>query len=136
MGGLGMNFYVASSFQNKQLVNEVSQHLTQNGWHLTYDWTQSERAISLDVLQKIGMLEKQAIANSDIVVVILPGGKGSHIELGLAIAWGKKIFLYSPDLEALNMQTTSTFYHLPEVQICEGSIEELILTILSSSEKK
>ena len=131
-----MNFYVASSFQNKKVVNEVSLLLKQLGWHHTYNWTQSERVTSLEALQKIGMLEKQAIANSDVVVVILPGGKGSHIELGLAIAWGKKIFLYSPDLEALNMQTTSTFYHLPGVQICEGSVQELMSTILSSSQKK
>ena len=131
-----MNFYVASSFQNKIVVNEVSLLLKQLGWHHTYDWTQSERVTSLEALQKIGMLEKQAIANSDVVVVILPGGKGSHIELGLAIAWQKKTFLYSPNFEAMDMQTTSTFYHLPEVQICEGSIEELISTILRSSQKK
>ena len=82
------------------------------------------------------MLEKHAIANSDVVVIILPGGKGSHIELGLAIAWQKKTFLYSPNFEAMDMQTTSTFYHLPEVHICEGSVEELMSTILSSSLKK
>jgi predicted Rossmann-fold nucleotide-binding protein len=136
MGGSSMNFYVASSFQNKKVVNEVSLLLKQLGWHHTYDWTQNERVTSLAALQKIGMLEKQAIANSHVVVVILPGGKGSHIELGLAIAWQKKTFLYSPNLEAMDMQTTSTFYHLPEVQICEGSVEELISTILSSSQKK
>ncbi len=131
-----MNFYVASSFQNKEVVREVSLQLKQIGWHHTYDWTQNERAISLEALQKIGLLEKQAIAKSDVVVVILPGGKGSHIELGLAIAWQKKTFLYSPNLEATDMQTTSTFYHLPEVQICKGSIEELIATICISSFKK
>jgi predicted Rossmann-fold nucleotide-binding protein len=131
-----MNFYVASSFKNKKVVNEVSLLLKQLGWHHTYDWTQNERVTSLASLQKIGMLEKQAIANSDVVVVILPGGKGSHIELGLAIAWQKKTFLYSPNLEAMDMQTTSTFYHLPEVQICEGSVEELISTILNCSQKK
>ena len=136
MGGSSMNFYVASSFQNKKVVNEVSLLLKQLGWHHTYDWTQNERVNSLAALQKIGMLEKQAIANSDVVVVILPGGKGSHIELGLAIAWQKKTFLYSLNLEAMDMQTTSTFYHLPEVQICEGSVEELISTILISSQKK
>jgi predicted Rossmann-fold nucleotide-binding protein len=131
-----MNFYVASSFQNKEVVRAVSLQLKQIGWHHTYDWTQNERAISLEALQEIGLLEKQAIANSDVVVVILPGGKGSHIELGLAIAWQKKIFLYSPNLEAMDLQTTSTFYHLPEVQICKGSIEELIATICISSFKK
>ena len=131
-----MNFYVASSFQNKEVVNEVSQKLKQLGWHHTYDWTRNERANSIEALSNIGVLEKEAINNSDVVVVILPGGKGSHIELGLAIAWQKRTFLYSPNLEAMDMQTTSTFYHLPEVQICEGSIQELISTIYNSFFKK
>ncbi|MBW9235122.1 hypothetical protein JQK62_23460, partial [Leptospira santarosai] len=65
----------------------------------------------------------------------LPGGKGSHIELGMAIAWQKKTFLYSPNFEAMDMETTSTFYHLPDVQICAGSVEELITNLLSSTTK-
>lgn len=131
-----MNFYVASSFQNKEVVRKVSFQLKKIGWHHTYDWTQNERANSLEDLQKIGMLEKQAIADSNVVVVLLPGGKGSHIELGLAIAGHKKIFLFSPNLEALNMETTSTFYHLPEVQICLGSIEDLISTVINKGTTK
>lgn len=131
-----MNFYVASSFQNKEVVRTVSHQLKQLGWHHTYDWTQNERANSIEALRIIGILEKQAISDSDVVVVILPGGKGTHIEIGLAIAWQKRTFLYSPNLDAMDMQTTSTFYHLPEVQICEGSIEELISTICNSSFKK
>lgn len=128
-----MKFYVASSFQNKEIVRVVSEKLMNNGWHHTYDWTQNNRACSLEALQKIGMLEKQAVADSDVVIVILPGGKGSHIELGMAIAWQKKTFLYSPNFEAMDMETTSTFYHLPEVQICTGSVEELISTIIRST---
>jgi ABC-type antimicrobial peptide transport system ATPase subunit len=128
-----MKFYVASSFQNKEIVRVVSEKLMNNGWYHTYDWTQNNRACSLEALQKIGTLEKQAVADSDVVIVILPGGKGSHIELGMAIAWQKKIFLYSPNFEAMDMETTSTFYHLPEVQICAGSVEELISNILIST---
>lgn len=130
-----MKFYVASSFQNKEIVRAVSGKLTMLGWHHTYDWTQNERACSLEVLKRIGTLEKQAVADSDVVIVILPGGKGSHIELGMAIAWQKKTFLYSPNLEAMDMDTTSTFYHLADIQICEGSIEELISTVFSQSTK-
>lgn len=130
-----MKFYVASSFQNKEIVRAVSGKLSMLGWHHTYDWTQSERSCSLEALKRIGTLEKQAVADSDVVIVILPGGKGSHIELGLAIAWQKKTFLYSPNLEAMDMDTTSTFYHLADVQICEGSIEELISTVFSQSTK-
>jgi hypothetical protein len=81
----------------------------------------------------IGTLEKEAIKDADYTIILLPGGKGSHIELGMAIAWEKQIFLYSPDGEAMDMETTSTFYHLPEVNICTGTIDELISVIQENS---
>lgn len=120
-----MNFYVASSLKNKDQVRSVASELKNVGWHHTYDWTQNGRANTLDVLGRIGKLEKEAIADSDVVLILLPGGNGTHIELGLAIAWGKRIFLYSSDEKVMNLGTTSTFYHLPEVEICTGSIKDL-----------
>ncbi|MFX3675013.1 MAG: nucleoside 2-deoxyribosyltransferase [Paenisporosarcina sp.] len=121
-----MKFYVASGFQNKEQVRFVAAELLKYGWYHTYDWTQNNRANSLEDLQRIGILEKDAVAQSDLVIVLLPGGKGCHIELGMAIAGNKKIFLYSPDQMVMNMETTSTFYHLPEVDIYLGTIEELV----------
>jgi len=121
-----MKFYVASGFQNKEQVRFVAAELIKCGWYHTYDWTQNTRANSVEDLKRIGKLEKDAVAEADLVIVLLPGGKGSHIELGMAIAGGKKIFLFSPDQTVMNMETTSTFYHLPEVELCLGTIEELI----------
>lgn len=121
-----MNFYIASSFQNIDQVRMVAAEFKKFGWHHTYDWTQNERVNSIADLTRIGKLEKEAVSDSDIVLVLLPGGKGTHIELGLAIAGGKRIFLYSPDESVMNIETTSTFYHLPEVEICMGTIEDLI----------
>ena len=63
---------------------------------------------------------------ADIVVVLLPGGKGTHIELGIALGQGKRIFLYSTDKAIDNFETTSTFYHLPEIEKCFGTIDELV----------
>jgi len=121
-----MNFYVASSLKNRNQVRTVAAELKNVGWQHTYDWTQNEPANSLTELGQIGKHEKEAIADSDVVIVLLPGGNGTHIELGLAIAWGKKIFLYSPDEKMMNVGTTSTFYHLPEVEIYIGNIKDLI----------
>ncbi len=69
--------------------------------------------------------------NSDFIIVILPAGKGSHIELDIAIGLGKKIFLYSPNKEVNNLEATSTFYHLPEVNKCYGEVEDLIETVIA-----
>jgi nucleoside 2-deoxyribosyltransferase len=129
-----MKFYVGSGLQNRDQVREVARKLQVIGWNQTYDWTQNERANNIEDLMLIGTLEKEAIKDADYTIILLPGGKGSHIELGMAIALEKQIFLYSPHGEAMDMETTSTFYHLPEVNICTGTIDELISAIQENSQ--
>ncbi|MBA4535932.1 nucleoside 2-deoxyribosyltransferase [Bacillus aquiflavi] len=119
-------FYVASSFQDKETVRYVNQYLKDKGFTHTYDWTQNERASTFENLKSIGHQERNAVLESDFIIVILPAGKGSHIKLGIALGQGKKIYLYSPDGEVNNFDTTSTFYHLPEVSKSFGTIENLL----------
>lgn len=121
-----MKFYIASSLLNKQAVNYVSDKLIEAGCVHTYDWTKNNRAMTLDELKVIGEAEKNAILACDVIVILLPGGKGSHIELGIAIGQGKKIFLYSADKKVNDLDTTSTFYHLPEVEQVIGTLDELV----------
>lgn len=121
-----MKFYVASSFQNINQVRTLTNRLTQMGWQLTYDWTLNERADTAEELQRIGLLEKAAIEDSKLVIIALPGGKGTHVELGLAIAGNKKIILYAPDRKMMDIEFTTTFYHLPEIEKCFGSLEMCI----------
>jgi nucleoside 2-deoxyribosyltransferase len=125
-------FYVASSFGNLDAVRYVTSKLVDNGYFHTYDWTASEKAkgsLTLDDLKTIGENEKKAVMESDFIVVLLPGGKGTHIELGIAIGQGKRVFLYSPDREIDNVETTSTFYQLPEVEKCYGTLDDLLKKI-------
>lgn len=124
-----MKFYIASSRINKEKVRYVSKKLKEEGFIQSYDWTQNENIATLEELADIGQKETNAVMESDFVVVLLPAGKGSHTELGIAIGIGKKVFLYSPDKEVDNLETTSTFYHLPEIQKCVGTLDELIESI-------
>ncbi|MDZ5471461.1 group-specific protein [Bacillus sp. 31A1R] len=121
-----MKFYIASSFIKKADVRYVADKLKVKGYSHTYDWTKNERASTFSQLQEIGLLEKNAVIESDFLVILLPAGKGSHIELGIALGHGKKVYLYSPDEEVNHFETTSTFYHLPEVIKCFGSLEDLV----------
>lgn len=130
-------FYVASSFRNIEAVNYVTNQLINKGYLHTYDWTRNEKVkkeqtTTLEALIEIGQSEKEAVMESDFVVVLLPGGKGTHIELGIALGQKKKIFLYSQDGAVNNVETTSTFYHLPEVEKCYGTLEELVNKIAAS----
>lgn len=108
-------FYVASSFKNVANVRYVAQGLENEGYINTYDWTlnakaRDEKTVTLSDLKKIGQMEKEAVLDADVVVILLPGGKGTHIELGIAIGQAKKIFLHSPDGTVNHVETTSTFW--------------------------
>lgn len=127
-----MKFYIASSFSNKNEVRHVSEKLKSKGYTHTYDWTNNEKASSFKDLREIGQQEKNAIINADFIVVLLPAGKGSHIEFGIALGQGKRIYLYSPNEEINNFENTSTFYYLPEVEIVIGSIDDLVEIIISN----
>ncbi|MGM0852853.1 MAG: nucleoside 2-deoxyribosyltransferase [Bacillota bacterium] len=121
-----MYFYVASSFQNIKQVRDVSERLRRKGYIHTYDWTQNSRASTVEELKKIGEKEKQAIIESDVILVLLPGGKGSHVELGIALGLKKRVILFSPHNEVNDFAQTTTFYHLPEVEVCTGTVQELV----------
>lgn len=128
-----MKFYVASSFKNIDKVRYVSKQLAQRGFTLTYDWTIPDEALTLERLKEIGQLEKRAVSEADVVIVLLPAGKGSHIELGLALGFGKKVILYAPDDEVNRIEKTSTFYQLDEVDQCIGTLDELIDYVTATS---
>lgn len=127
-----MKFYVASSFSNIENVRIVSKVLQNHGFCHTYDWTKNNRANSIELLADIGESEKKAVAVSDILVILLPGGKGSHIEMGIALGLGKTVYLYSSkkeDFEDYSM--TSTFYHIEGVKKFVGSIEAFLEFIVT-----
>lgn len=134
-------FYVASSFRNIDAVNYVTNQLVTKGYVHTYDWTKNakareEQTSTFEDLIEIGQKEKNAVMESDLVVILLPGGKGTHIELGIAIGQGKKVFLYSPDGAIDNFETTSTFYHLPEIEKCYGTLDDLLEKLTANKHEK
>ena len=126
-----MKFYIASSFKNIDTVRYVSEKLIRKGFIHTYDWTQNERDLTIEQLREMVKKRKPLLLKLILLFVLLPAGKGSHIELGIAIGQGKRTYLYSPNNEVNNLATTSTFYHLPEVEKCIGSIDELVDIVAS-----
>lgn len=127
-----MKFYVASSFSNIENVRIVSGVLRNHGFCQTYDWTINNRANSIESLTAIGESEKKGVAESDILVVLLPGGKGSHIEMGIALGLGKTVYLYSSKEEYfVDYSMTSTFYHIEGVKKYVGSIEAFLEFIVT-----
>ncbi|MEG1547766.1 MAG: hypothetical protein RR232_01745 [Clostridia bacterium] len=125
-----MRFYVASGLENRDKVHSVIQHLIMLGHQPSYDWTQhgDVRGDGQPRMREVSVSETSGIISSELVLIMLPGGKGTHIELGLALAScnGKRIMLWSETgAEFVQGAGTCVFYHHPSIeQIC-CDIEQL-----------
>ncbi|WP_404274223.1 group-specific protein [Exiguobacterium undae] len=127
-----MNFYTASSFRNIKDVQFINDRLIKQGHHLTYDWTQSERVNMPAALQRIGQLELDAVQASDCLILVLPAGKGSHVELGIALANQIPVFLCMLDSTSWTGSEANTFYHIGDVRPCFGQVNDWVRTILDT----
>ena len=93
-----MKFYIGSGLQNAPQVRQLAQLLKDAGWEHTYDWTASlHTPLSLDTLRTMGEREFQGVKDADVVILLSPRGKGTHTEFGMALAWGKKVYLCHGD---------------------------------------
>ena len=111
-----MNFYVGSGMKNWELVNYYSKKLEEKGWKHTYNWAKNINGNeTIKDLIEYSKLEQQGIIDSDVVIILLPAGRGTHIELGMALALNKKIFLCSETKEEFSIKNTVNFYQLPNI---------------------
>jgi hypothetical protein len=100
---IGLNVYVASRIENLEAVAKLCGMLEAEGHKITYNWSthgriwDPERVPGENSVRMANVAEKEArgVADADVVVVLLPGGRGTHVELGMAIAGKKSIVLCS-----------------------------------------
>ena len=108
-----MKFYIASSLKNYAQVRDLSRRLKDGGWEHTYDWTKHCSAhgpaseIDLTALKSIGRHEYKGILKSDVVIILTPQGRGTHVELGMAIALNKKVYLCHHEISILLRSTSN-----------------------------
>lgn len=133
-----MKFYIASSLQNYVPVQALAEQLKAAGWVHTYDWTSvwakqgSAKEIDKQTLTFIAEKEADGVANADIVIVLTPQGRGTHTELGMAIALNKTVFLcHFDDTYFKCDDNTSSFYFHPNVIRLIGGTEEIAGAVLS-----
>ncbi len=122
-------FYIAGKIESMESVKILRDALVGYGWEITYDWTthgsvRSGPNADPALLGPVCESELNGVLAADVVVVLLPGGRGTHAELGAALAsWelrGKPSWLVvcaPPGSEALlgGDEETTVFYHHPRV---------------------
>ena len=108
-----MKIYIASKLENYEQVRYVRDFLARFGHTLTYDWTLhgSIKETTEQDLTDCANAELQGVRDADIVLVLLPGGRGTHAELGMAIALNKPVYIWSATHELFTLtDKTCAFY--------------------------
>lgn len=93
------------------------------GWERTYVW--SDQSVNPDQYGDIATAELEGIRLADVVVVLLPGGYGTHAEIGAALAFGKPIILHSPDRSTLNTPYPCVFHYHPLVELMVSNVVDV-----------
>lgn len=113
-----MRFYIATKLENHEAHNRLRDWLCSIGHSISYDWTTHGAAFGrgLTFVEEVAEKEAQGVADADATIVLWPGGRGTHVEMGMAIGMGKTVLFYLPyeDHHAATKETCA-FYHHPKV---------------------
>ena len=128
-----MRFYVASGLDNADQVKSLAALLRLNGWEHTYDWT-AHGSVDNETpsrKQEVCLAETLGVSSADHVIVLLPGGRGTFTEFGMALAWDKKITVFAPSLKYLKPDGQGlVFFEYPNVKIYVGLTQEEMVSVL------
>ncbi len=119
------HYYIASGLENFERVRALKRVLDEAGWRHTYDWT-VHGSVQREPgrLAEVAKYEVSGVFRADVVIVLLPGGRGTHVELGIALGTAAtveptpRIVIYTPASEE-DFGTggkTCVFYHHPLVE--------------------
>lgn len=131
-----MKFYIAASLSEVALVRSVSNALRQHGWIHTYDWTLccDDADLNDETMRELAEHEYNGVKDADIVLVLNPKGRGTHVELGLALAFEKTVYLYHQnDAFFRSLSDTVSFYWLPQLHTLSGNLETALGRILEEN---
>jgi nucleoside 2-deoxyribosyltransferase len=122
-----LRYYIATKLENHAQHNKVRDVLNAMGHQITYDWTSHGPVWTSGIgrIREVSILETNGVLDADVVVILWPGGRGTHVELGMAIAARKPVIFMSTNLEHhIASPETCAFYHHPLVDKCK-SVDEI-----------
>lgn len=128
-----MKFYLASGLENVKSAHFFRDALVSAGHTQTYDWTThgAVAAHGIERIRQVAAAELKGVLDADFVVVVLPGGRGTHFEMGAAYTAGKPIFVYAPKMNLISAHPdTCAFYHLSNVQTFSGDSDLCVKAII------
>lgn len=116
-----MSLYIASTLGNAQQVRRLRDRFAKLGIQLTYDWTEHNNGQPYvpdreSILKRqIAEQELTGILDAGCVLVVIPGGRGTHFEFGFAYMAQKPLVLLVDPPVPDDKQGWPSFYHLERI---------------------
>ena len=110
------HFYLATRKDRGEHAALLLRALKSQGWERTYSWT-AEDGEDTEQYSDIAMRELKGVEEADVLIVLLPGGYGTHVEIGAALALGKPVILHAPDRKTLDSPYPCPFHYHPNVRL-------------------
>lgn len=123
-----MKYYIATRLENHAAHNVVRDGLSKLGHEITYDWTTHGPVWrkGVDEICRVALLERDGVESADVVIGLLPGGRGTHAEIGIAIGRRVPIILHHADDSMFGATPeTCAFYHAPDTLCLTGPLSNL-----------
>src|SRR5262249_46847856 len=83
-------------------------------WERTFAWT-AEAAFDRAHYSETAVAELAGVKDADVLIVLLPGGYGTHVEIGAALALEKRVVMHAPDKVTLDTPYPCVFHYHPNV---------------------
>lgn len=118
--GLRRILYIASTLSNHERVKRLRDLFAAEGVGLTYDWTEHHEGSPYvpdpKLLPGVAERELKGVIDAQVVLVVLPGGGGTHFEMSAAFMMKKPIVI----LDDISDNRRVSFHYLEGVKRCES----------------
>ncbi len=124
------NIYIASRLENAAQVRALRDALAPHGVHLTYDWTThgSVQRAGVARMREVAQQETAGVRHARVLVALLPGGRGTHVEIGIALGLLIPVLLVGEQPGPYDC----AFYHHPLVErVAPEAVERRVLELLT-----
>jgi nucleoside 2-deoxyribosyltransferase len=127
-------FYLATAKDRAARAEKLLEALKSRGGERTFTWAGEDKA-GAEEYPELALAELAGIREADVLIVLLPGGYGTHVEIGAALALGKPVILHAPDQNTLNTPYPCVFHYHPGVTLLISEVVDVdaLLAHISSS---
>jgi nucleoside 2-deoxyribosyltransferase len=113
---MAKRFFLSTRKDRSSEADALSAALEAHGWERTFKWTDKDGEDSAGHAA-VALAELKGVRDADVLVVLLPGGYGTHVEIGAALALGKPVILHAPDRKTLETPYICVFHYHPGVEL-------------------